>query len=152
METSNELKPERYRSFLIYLARRSLPELGPAAHKVSGSDIVQDVLLRAYEALPQFRGSTREELMAWLRKILENQLYDVARHFGRQKRDAGLEESIRATVSDSVHRIEKLAGKLTSPSRDFERKERRFAWPRLWKLFPKTRRQRLSCITWRSIR
>ena len=124
METSNELKPERYRSFLIYLARRSLPELGPAAHKVSGSDIVQDVLLRAYEALPQFRGSTREELMAWLRKILENQLYDVARHFGRQKRDAGLEESIRATVSDSVHRIEKLAGKLTSPSRDFERKER----------------------------
>ncbi len=93
METSNELKPERYRSFLIYLARRSLPELGPAAHKVSSSDIVQDVLLRAYEALPQFRGTTREELLAWLRKILENQLYDVARHFGRHKRDAGLEES-----------------------------------------------------------
>ena len=126
MATSNELRPENYRSFLIYLARRSLPELGPAAHKVSGSDIVQDVLLQAHQALPHFRGSTREELLAWLRKILENQLYDIARHFGRKKRDAGLEESIRATVSDSVDRIEKLAGNLTSPSRHVERNERAF--------------------------
>ena len=47
MAISNELKPEHYRSFLIYLARRSLPDLGPAAHKVSSSDIVQDVLLQA---------------------------------------------------------------------------------------------------------
>ena len=124
METSNELKPENYRGFLIYLARRSLPELGPAAHKVSSSDIVQDVLLQAHQALPQFRGSTREEMLAWLRKILESQLYDVARHFGRQKRDAGLEESIRSAVSDSVDRIEKLAGNLTPPSRYVERNER----------------------------
>ena len=124
VETANELKPEQYRGFLLLLARGGLRALGPAAHKVSGSDIVQDVLLQAHEALPQFRGTTRGELLAWLRKILENQLYDVARHFGRKKRDAGLEQSIHGAVSGSVDRIEKLAGNLTSPSQYPERHER----------------------------
>ena len=116
VETANEFKPEQYHSFLLLLARGGLRALGPVAHKVSGSDIVQDVLLQAHEALPQFRGTTRGELLAWLRKILENRLYDVARHFGRKKRDAALEQSVRATVDDSVDRLEKLAGNLTSPS------------------------------------
>ena len=116
VETSNELKPELYRSFLLLLARGSLPKLGPAAHKQSVSDIVQDVLLKAHKNFSQFRGSTRAELLGWLRVILENQLKDVARHYGAQGRDAGLEASIHEAVSGSLGLIEKLAGNLTSPS------------------------------------
>ena len=124
VETTNELRPEQYRSFLLLLARGSLPKLGPAAHKQSVSDIVQDVLLKAHKNFSQFRGSTPAELRGWLRVIFENQLKDVARHYGAQGRDAALEASIHATVSGALHLIENLAANVTSPSQYPEQHER----------------------------
>ena len=139
-EMTDRLRPERYRSYLIVVARMSLRRLGPVAHKVGSSDVVQEALLQAHLARDQFRGTTEAELEGWLRKILKNKLTDAVRHFARQKRDAVLEESIRATVSDSVDRIEKLAGNLTPPSRYVEQNERAFRLAEALETLPEDQR------------
>ena len=123
-EMTDRLRPERYRSYLRLVARMSLRAWGRAANKVDASDVVQDTLLRAHKALPQFQGTTSAELQAWLRKILETQLLDAVRYWHRGKRDAELERSFRGTVDDSNGRIERLAKDQTSPSAYVERAER----------------------------
>ena len=123
-ETTDGLRPERYRSYLLMLARVGLRSCGPAANKIDASDIVQDVLLQAHVARDQFRGSTEAELEAWLRKILKNKLTDGVRRFGRQKRDAALERSIRSSVDGSVRRMQRLVDPGTSPSQRVWRLER----------------------------
>src|SRR5947208_2205756 len=47
---------------------------GHARSDRSASDLVQSALLKAIEALPQFRGQTDLEFAAWLRRILANKL------------------------------------------------------------------------------
>ena len=123
-ETTDELRPELYRSYLLVLARINLRTWGPVAHKVDASDVVQEALLQAHVALPQFRGTTSAELEAWLRKILANKLTDAIRHFGRKKRDAAREQSIRQTLDESAARIKELAADQTSPSQYVLRHER----------------------------
>ncbi len=122
---TNHLRPERYRSYLIVSARNSLRASGPVQHKIDASDVVQEVLLQAHVALPQFRGTTEEELTAWLRAILANKLADAARHFGRKKRDAALEQSYRETLDESSSRLCILVpADQTSPSQKFRQQER----------------------------
>ena len=124
-EATIRFRPERYRSYLIVLARTSLRASGPVQRKIDASDIVQDVLLQAHESLPQFRGTSEEELTAWLRAILANKLADAARHYGRKKRDAALEQSYRETVDESSSRLYKLVpADQTSPSQKVLRQER----------------------------
>ena len=123
-EMTDRLRPERYRSFLMMLARVSLRDLGPMARKVSASDVVQEALLQAHVALPKFRGTTSIELRAWLRTILANKLTDAVRYWLRGKRDVGLEHTIRESVSKSTRRIEGFAAKQTSPSQYVQRRER----------------------------
>ena len=87
IETTKRLQPERYRDYLIVLARASLRALALLQNKIDASDIVQEVLLQGHLALPQYKGTTEAELAAWLRAILANKLADAARHYGRKKRD-----------------------------------------------------------------
>ena len=110
-EMTDRLRPERYRSFLMMLARVSLRDLGPMARKVDASDVVQEALLQAHVALPKFRGTTSVELRAWLRTILTNKLTDAVRYWLRGKRDVGLEHTIRESVSKSDGRVAVLIHK-----------------------------------------
>ncbi|MDA2923170.1 sigma-70 family RNA polymerase sigma factor [Acidobacteria bacterium AH-259-L09] len=124
-EASQELRPERYRSYLIVLARTLLRAGGPAEHKIDASDLVQEVLLQAHVARSQFQGETEAELVAWLRAILANKLADSVRHFARKKRDAALEQSYRETLDTSATRLERLVpAQQTSPSQKVLRRER----------------------------
>ncbi len=121
----SEFRVERYRPYLIGLARVQLAMAGPARHKLDASDLVQEVLMKAHVAQRQFRGKTPEEFAAWLRRILANRLADEQRRFGRKKRDAGLEESYRETLDESAARLRKLpVGTLTSPTQQLARHER----------------------------
>ena len=52
------------------LARSELS--GPLQTKLSGSDLVQDTLVEAERCFADFRGSTQQELVNWLRRILLN--------------------------------------------------------------------------------
>jgi DNA-directed RNA polymerase specialized sigma24 family protein len=66
---------EHYRDYLRLLAR-----LDP-------SDIVQQTLLQAHQALDQFQGEGDAALAAWLRQILARNLAMALRDHARAKRD-----------------------------------------------------------------
>jgi RNA polymerase sigma-70 factor (ECF subfamily) len=94
---------ERYRAYLRVLAWSQLdPRLRA---KVDASDLVQQTLLQAVQALPQFRGATDAELAAWLRRILARNLAHAARDLGRQRRDVDRERSLEQALDDSSARL-----------------------------------------------
>lgn len=112
----------RYRSYLVLLARWYWnPRL---QGKLDPSDVVQQTLVQAWQAIGEFRGETEGEVRAWLRRILTRCLADLARGFGREKRDAGRELSLDAGVAESSARLEAwLDDRQSSPEDRAERNE-----------------------------
>jgi DNA-directed RNA polymerase specialized sigma24 family protein len=94
IEDSQEL--ERYRAYLHLLARLQIDRRLQA--KVDASDVVQQTLVQAIRGAAQFRGQTAAEVAAWLRKILANNLANMLRDLGRQRRDVRRERSIQADL------------------------------------------------------
>jgi RNA polymerase sigma-70 factor (ECF subfamily) len=61
-------------------------------HKLGPSDVVQETFLDAQRDFQQFEGKTEQELLAWLRRILFNNLADARRRYhGAGKRDVARE-------------------------------------------------------------
>jgi RNA polymerase sigma-70 factor (ECF subfamily) len=113
---------ESYREYLRLLARLNLGRL--LRSKIDPSDVVQETMLRAHRHAPQFRGSTRPEWEAFLRRILASTLADAARHYMRDKRDAALERSLEAELEASSGRLESwLTDHEASPSEQVRRQE-----------------------------
>jgi RNA polymerase sigma-70 factor (ECF subfamily) len=109
--------PERYRSYLLLLARRHGGRLDP-------SDLVQQTLLAAHRQRGQFRGHTAAEEAAWLRRILAGTIADAFRALGRGKRDVGRERSLEAELEASSARLHDwLAAGQSSPSQRAVRAE-----------------------------
>jgi RNA polymerase sigma-70 factor (ECF subfamily) len=113
---------ERHRDHLRILARL---QISPALRgKLDPSDIVQVTLLKAVEALGQFRGRTAAELAVWLRRILARTLANAVRDQGRGRRDVALERSLEQSVEESSARLDAwLAAEQSSPSQRAERNE-----------------------------
>jgi RNA polymerase sigma-70 factor (ECF subfamily) len=85
------------RSYLLLHAEQELPLALRA--KMGPSDIVQETAIDAHRDFDRFRGSTPEELYAWLRSILQNNVRDAVRRFEiSQKRCTKREESIDVVV------------------------------------------------------
>jgi RNA polymerase sigma-70 factor, ECF subfamily len=77
------------RHYLLLVANQ---ELTPALWaKIAPSDIVQDTLLEAGRDFPGFLGGNEDELLAWLRSILRNNVANVRRHFETEKREVDRE-------------------------------------------------------------
>jgi RNA polymerase sigma-70 factor (ECF subfamily) len=112
--------PEQFRSYLRLLARMQLPpRLAP---KVDTSDVVQQTLIQAYQAIGGFRGQSSREMAGWLRQILAHHLAHVVRDFGRLKRDTGRELPLAQVLDESSVRLEAwLAAEQSSPSQRAER-------------------------------
>jgi len=69
---------EGCRRYLLWVARR---ELDPGLQARGGaSDLVQETFLEAQRDFPQFSGTTEAELLAWLRRLLLNNLSNFVRH------------------------------------------------------------------------
>ncbi len=77
-EARNELM-RSVQSYLLMIANQDL-EMDLQA-KMGPSDLVQSALILAEQNLKDFRGDTREQLLAWLRQILRNEMATAHRTF-----------------------------------------------------------------------
>lgn len=95
------------RAYLLTVARRSLPKgLQP---KVGASDLVQETSLEAQRDFSGFDGDQLEDLLAWLRRILINNVSNMIRTYEHtRKRDISREVPlIDSTVvpADAIRRM-----------------------------------------------
>jgi RNA polymerase sigma-70 factor, ECF subfamily len=139
---ASEVRLERFRTYLRMLAGLHMdPRL---RGKLDPSDLVQDALLKAHQALHQFHGSSDRERMAWLRQILANTLANAVRDFTRAKRDVALERSLEAALQESSSRLELwLAASGDSPGQRAERDEQVLRVSRELAALPEPQRQAL---------
>lgn len=107
---------ERYRAYLRLIAKRRLDCQVQA--RVDPSDVVQQTCLEAYRDLGDFRGGVEAELIAWLRRILDNNLAQtIQQHVFTQKRAAGRERSLDDSKGPGEALRKSLAAEQSSPSR-----------------------------------
>lgn len=112
-----------YEPYLRMLAKVQLRQNYQA--KIGASDLVQQTLLKAVQAIDQFRGESEPELRGWLRQILARELGHLHRDMHRDKRDVRREQAIQQAIDQSSLRIDQwLADKDDSPSRQFSARER----------------------------
>jgi RNA polymerase sigma-70 factor (ECF subfamily) len=114
---------ERFRHYLLLMARLQLdPRL---QSKLDPADAVQQALLQAHQNIGQFRGQSEQEMMAWLRRILANELAGAARRYLKaEKQNVALERSMEAAMTQSSSRLEDwLVAEQTSPSQRAVRHE-----------------------------
>jgi RNA polymerase sigma-70 factor (ECF subfamily) len=113
---------EQFRGYLRLLARSRLDPRLQA--KLDPSDVVQQTLLEAWQALDQLRGRSPEQVAAWLRQILARNLANAVRDFRRDKRDVAREQVFDALLGDSAARLDAwLAAEQSSPSEQAQRQE-----------------------------
>jgi RNA polymerase sigma-70 factor (ECF subfamily) len=108
----------RYQHYLYVLAQAQIGRR--LRTKCAPSDLVQQTLLEAHRDFGGFHGQHEGELLAWLRRILAHNLFNEARRYGAQQRDAGREVSldqVQAGVDRSSFALQRgLAADGPSPS------------------------------------
>ena len=145
-----ELDLEQHRDYLRVLARL---QLSPALRgKLDPSDVVQLTLLKAHQAIGQFRGHTAAELAAWLRQILARTLANAVRDQGRGRRDMARERSLERALEESSARLGAwLVADQSSPSQRAVRDEQALAVVRALARLPEAQREALllkHCQGW----
>ena len=114
---------ESYSSYLTLLAR---VQIGRRIQgKVDAGDVVQEVFLEAHRQIPNFRGTTEAELVAWLRKILAGQLaLTLRRYLGTKGRDVNLERDLGAQLDQSSQAMDGgFVAPTSTPSQRVSRRE-----------------------------
>src|SRR5262249_20820769 len=103
------------REYLLLVANK---ELDPALQAKGGaSDLVQQTFLEAQRDFGQFQGNSEEELLAWLRHLLLNNLADFARGFRQTaKRGIDREMSLASSVFAGISK-DRLLADTDTPSR-----------------------------------
>jgi len=99
-------------------------ELDPRLRaKAGASDLVQQTFLEAQRDFGQFRGGTEDELLAWLRRLLLNNLANFARQY-RGTRKRAVNREVRLSGPDSQGASGgNIAGAEPTPSSAFQRDE-----------------------------
>ncbi|MEM8912437.1 MAG: sigma-70 family RNA polymerase sigma factor [Planctomycetota bacterium] len=99
---------EIYRNYIAILA--STQVRNRLRVRASASDIVQDTFMNAHRGFGEFRGTTGNEFVVWLRTILTRRIQNlVKQHVGTQARDVRKEVSIDAiakSIDDSSVRLD----------------------------------------------
>jgi RNA polymerase sigma-70 factor (ECF subfamily) len=112
---------EMCRPYLLLVANHQLrPGL---RSKVSPSDVVQDTFVKAHAHFARFHGGTEEEWLAWLRRILLNNLANVSRHYlATESRRVGREVALDAADPLNVQ-AQEVDAPADSPSAEAIRQE-----------------------------
>jgi len=148
LRSAGRLQPlEHYRQYLILLARVQVdPRL---THRFDASDLVQHTLLEACENWAQYRGKTQGELIAWLRRILANNLADALRGLGRAKQNAARERSLEEALANSSARLEAIIpAEESSPSQQADRHERAVQLANALAELPENQRDAVTLRYW----
>jgi len=103
---------EACRGYLLLIAQQELN--ADLRAKVGASDLVQETFLEAQRGFGQFQGDARNELLAWLRRILLNNVANCARHY-RATDKRGLDRE-RPLPSDWELGLDGLARHAPTPS------------------------------------
>jgi RNA polymerase sigma-70 factor (ECF subfamily) len=105
---------EECRDYLLLIAGRELdPDLRA---KGGASDLVQETFLEAQRDFARFQGDSPDELRAWLRRMLLNNVANFTRHYrATAKRQAGRELALEAG-NPSQERGAGLAADVPTPS------------------------------------
>jgi len=86
--------------------------------RVSPSDVVQETFFEAHRDFAQFRGTTTAEFIAWLRRILVNNLYRVVeQHVLAEKRDVRRELSLERLATALEQSTARLEAVILDPGR-----------------------------------
>jgi RNA polymerase sigma-70 factor (ECF subfamily) len=135
---------EGCRQYLLLVANEELPsDLRP---KLAASDLVQDTFLKAHEHFAQFRGGTPDELFAWVRRILLNDLANCARHYYEAgKRQLSREVPLANTPLANLQNV--LASEADSPRTKVLAQEKADALDRALEQLPEHYR---DAILWRA--
>jgi RNA polymerase sigma-70 factor, ECF subfamily len=133
---------ETFRGYLLLVANRELdPELRA---KGGASDLVQDTFLEAQRDFGRFHGNSAEELRAWLRRLLLNNVANFTRQYRqRAKREVGREVPLEAG-SSSHERGAGLAAGTLSPSGEALAQEQAQALARAMERLPPDYRRVLA--------
>ncbi len=113
---------ELCRNYLLLIANQELDEELQA--KIGPSDLVQDTLMEAYRDLGHFHGQNSDDVRAWLRRILLNNIANARVHYRyTQKRAIGRERPLGTILEGGTGG--QLASSEPTPSALFAGAERR---------------------------
>jgi RNA polymerase sigma-70 factor (ECF subfamily) len=84
------------RDYLLFVANREVD--GNLRAKISPSDVVQETCVQAHQCFPGFAGNSEGELLAWLRRILINNVSGGRR---RYRETAARNVNIEISLNDS---------------------------------------------------
>src|SRR5258707_4054187 len=113
---------ESCRGYLLAIARRELDQDLQA--KGSASDLVQQTFLEAQQDFARFQGTSEEELLAWLRQLLLNNLVNFTRSFRETSKRQVAQEVRLGQGSSAVPVGAELIAATESPSNVAMRRER----------------------------
>jgi RNA polymerase sigma-70 factor (ECF subfamily) len=137
----------RWRDYLSVLAR---VQLDPGLRgKIDLSGVVQQTVLEAYRKRPELTVASPAQELAWLRRILANNLADELRKLATGKRDLARERSLEAALAESSARLEHwLAADQSSPSQRAERNEEALRLAAALERLPEAQREALVLQHW----
>ena len=110
--------------------------------KFDPADLVQQTMLEAVKAFPQFRGDSEAAFAGWLRQILAHVLaHEIRRYAGTQKRNLDRERSLDETLNEASQRLgDVVAATGTSPSQQAANHEREILLASLLEQLPEDHR------------
>lgn len=127
------------RQYLLLVANRELDEQLKA--KGGASDLVQETFYEAQRDFARFGGQSQDEMLAWLRRILLNNVANFRRHYlETEKRNPNIEIPIHSDGSTS-DAAPPLACQQQSPSQWAIKKERMAALDSAMERLPDDQRQ-----------
>ncbi|HKI36494.1 MAG TPA: sigma-70 family RNA polymerase sigma factor [Gemmataceae bacterium] len=143
----HDQEAQRWRDYLSVLAGVQLdPRLRA---KIDLLGVVQQTVLEAYQKRGEFRADHPAQELAWLRRILANNLADELRKLAAGKRDLARERSLEAALDDSSARLGSwLAADQSSPSEGAERNEQALQLATALARLPEAQREALVLQHW----
>lgn len=138
---------EKYRGYLVFLARmHAVPRFNA---KVDLSGIVQQTMLEAYQDRKQWKLLPSQEQMAYLRRILSNNVQDEIRKFSTDKRNARRERSLDQDFEKSSMRLMNwMVADVSSPSMRINKVERSLQITAALDRLPEAQREALVMQHW----